>query len=146
MRVPMLAIHLNRTINSEGFNPNKQAELTPILATAARLAVNAPAATNGASPDKPAAADGNNAASNGSGDFAQSTAHHHPALLQALAQEAGCAAEDIVDLELNVCDTQPGQLGGLADEFVFVGRLDNLAMSWCSMQARCCPRAFALHI
>lgn len=32
LRIPMLAIHLQRDINSTGFNPNKQTECTPLLA------------------------------------------------------------------------------------------------------------------
>jgi hypothetical protein len=109
MRIPMLAIHLNRTIGTDGFNPNKQTELVPILATAARAQLL------------------------GTQDDSKS---HHNVLLEALAKEAGCAVAEIVDLELHCCDTQPGQIGGIKDEFVFVGRLDNLAMSWCSMQVR----------
>lgn len=110
MRIPMLAIHLNRTIGTDGFNPNKQTELVPVLATAARAQLE------------------------GSDD----SAAHHPVLLDVLAKEVGCAPEDIVDLELNCCDTQPGVIAGIKDEFVHVGRLDNLAMSWCSMQVRSC--------
>lgn len=37
---------------------------------------------------------------------------HHPALLAALATELRCSPSEIVDLELNVCDTQPGAIGG----------------------------------
>jgi aspartyl aminopeptidase len=115
LRIPMLAIHLNRTVNSEGFKPNAQTELVPVLATAAKAQLDATV------------------------PGAQDTGSHHSLLLHILAAEAGCDVADIVDLELNVCDTQAGQLGGALDEFVFCGRLDNLAMCWCSMQARLRP-------
>jgi hypothetical protein len=37
---------------------------------------------------------------------------HHPLLLEILAKELGVAVDDIVDFELNVCDTQDGVIGG----------------------------------
>lgn len=38
---------------------------------------------------------------------------HHTRLLQLLAEELGLKSpDDIVDFELNVCDTQPGTIGG----------------------------------
>ena len=40
LRIPMLAIHLNRDILSEGFKLNKQTHLLPVLATAVKQAVN----------------------------------------------------------------------------------------------------------
>ncbi len=37
---------------------------------------------------------------------------HHAVLLQLLARELGIKPEDIVDFELNLCDVQPGTIGG----------------------------------
>ncbi|EIE23587.1 peptidase M18, aminopeptidase I [Coccomyxa subellipsoidea C-169] len=104
MRIPMLAIHLYREIGEQGFKPNKQNHVVPVLATALL-------------------------------QEKKSSEPHHPALLRLLANELKCSTSDIVDFELNVCDTQPGVIGGLEDEFLFVGRLDNLAMSYLSLRA-----------
>ncbi|KAI4384080.1 hypothetical protein MLD38_009847 [Melastoma candidum] len=60
---------------------------------------------------------------------------HHPLLLQVLSEEVGCDADDIVSIELNLCDTQPSCLGGGNNEFIFSGRLDNLASSYCALRA-----------
>src|SRR5690349_10506240 len=38
---------------------------------------------------------------------------HHVLLLKLLADQLGAAPADIVDFELNVCDTQPGTIGGV---------------------------------
>ena len=43
---------------------------------------------------------------------------HHAVLLQLLAHELGSKPEDIVDFELNLCDVQPGTIGG---ELCYVG-------------------------
>lgn len=56
-------------------------------------------------------------------------------LLRLLSKELGCEVDDIVDFELNVIDTQAGVVGGGEDEFIFCGRLDNLCMSYCCLQA-----------
>ena len=48
MRIPMLAIHLNRDISTKGFELNKQTHLVPVLASAVKKAANK-AASNGSS-------------------------------------------------------------------------------------------------
>ena len=103
LRIPMLAIHLQRDLSTAGFNPNKQTQCTPLFSLAAPPAApakDAAAAAGGASGSAAAEADG------GAG------ARHHALLLSLLAKELGCAAGDIVDFELSVVDTQPGTLGG----------------------------------
>lgn len=58
MRIPMLAIHLYREIGEQGFKPNKQTHLAPILATAVKLAATKGAAAKaaaGAAESKPQA-------------------------------------------------------------------------------------------
>lgn len=119
----MLAIHLNRDIRDAGFKPNPQNELTPILTASAKKQLESPMGTVASPP--------------GDAEPPKDT-RHHTVLLQCIADELGCAVQDIVDVELNICDTQPGTLWGLKDEWVAVGRLDNLSMSWCSMQV-CYP-------
>lgn len=54
---------------------------------------------------------------------------------QILAEELKCEVDDIVSIELNVCDTQPSCLGGGNNEFIYSGRLDNLASSYCALRA-----------
>ncbi|KAL4425327.1 hypothetical protein ABPG75_009343 [Micractinium tetrahymenae] len=127
LRIPMLAIHLQRDLSTAGFNPNKQTQCTPLLATSIKQKLEG---SSGEAAGGEAAAAGNGAAADVS-----AAARHHPLLLRLLAKELGCRPEDIVDFDLNVIDTQPGVIGGGEDEFIFCGRLDNLCMSYCSLQA-----------
>ncbi|KAK9824222.1 hypothetical protein WJX72_008629 [[Myrmecia] bisecta] len=118
LRIPMLAIHLQRDLADQGFKPNKQTHLAPLLSMAVKSA-----AEKLADKDK------------SSERVAEEGPRHQPLLLRLIAEHLGCSPSAIVDFELNVCDTQPGVIGGAEDEFVFVGRLDNLAMSFCSVRA-----------
>jgi len=129
LRIPMLAIHLQRDIHSAGFKPNLQTNFAPVLATAAKAQLDKPAAAAPAS----TSAGGESAAA--AALKAQEANKHHSLLLEMVAQQLGVAPADILDFELHVCDVQPATLGGATDEFVLAGRLDNLCMSYLSLQA-----------
>lgn len=114
LRIPTLAIHLDRTVNQDGFKPNLENHLLPLLSLKLEdtsLESKEKATTLSSKPS------------------------HHPLLMQILSDELNCDVDDIVNIELNVCDTQPSCLGGGNNEFIFSGRLDNLASSYCALRA-----------
>ncbi|XP_061996992.1 probable aspartyl aminopeptidase [Rosa rugosa] len=115
LRIPTLAIHLDRTVNKDGFKPNVETHLIPLLASKLEETASSETKEKSATTSTKAA--------------------HHPLLMQALSDEINCNVDDIVSIELNVCDTQPSCLGGGNNEFIFSGRLDNLASSYCALRA-----------
>ena len=58
-----------------------------------------------------------------------------PSVMQIVARELGAAADDILDFDLTLYDVQPPQLVGAAGDWVNCGRLDDLAMAWCALDA-----------
>lgn len=127
MRVPTLAIHLDREVN-DGFKVNKQAHLAPVLATSVKAELNKLTAENG--PIETGSGDGKKL--DGKTNTIQK---HHPLLLQLIAAQLGCEPDSICDFELQACDTQKSIVAGALKEFIFSGRLDNLCMSFCSLKA-----------
>ncbi|KAL5543975.1 hypothetical protein UlMin_007759 [Ulmus minor] len=117
MRIPTLAIHLDRGI-TEGFKVNNQSHLLPVLATSIKAELNKVIAENGQLESE-----------------TSSDSKHHSLLLQLLASQLGCKPDDIYDFELQACDTQPSIIAGATKEFIFSGRLDNLCSSFCSLKA-----------
>lgn len=115
LRVPTLAIHLDCSVNTDGFKPNLETHLVPLLA----MKLEEPQVK---SEDKTALT-------------SSPKGLHHSLLLQVLSEELSCNADEIIGLELNVCDTQPSCLGGANNEFIFSGRLDNLASSYCALRS-----------
>lgn len=116
MRIPTLAIHLDRDV-AQGFTFNKETHLRPVIATAARTQLEATTAT-AADADKDAP-----------------KPKHTSVLLQLIAKELDIAVDQICDFELCLFDTQGGNVGGALDEFIFAPRLDNLCCSWLSTQS-----------
>jgi aspartyl aminopeptidase len=101
-------------VNSDGFKPNLENHLVPLLATKHEETTANSSEKNSSSSTKVV---------------------HHPLLLQVLSDEIGCKSGEIIGIELNVCDTQPSCLGGGNNEFIYSGRLDNLASCYCALRS-----------
>uniref|UniRef100_A0A5B6YKQ2 Putative aspartyl aminopeptidase isoform X1 n=1 Tax=Davidia involucrata TaxID=16924 RepID=A0A5B6YKQ2_DAVIN len=129
MRIPTLAIHLDRGVN-DGFKVNTHNHLVPVLATSIKAELNKVVAENGPG-EVGVPIDGKKSNERSKTDSQK----HHSILLQLLATQVGCEPDDICDFELQACDTQPSIVAGATKEFIFSGRLDNLCMSFCSLKA-----------
>merc|ERR1719228_759853 len=105
LRVPSLCIHLQTPEERLKFAPNKETHLQPILAMVEE------------SLNK------------------EDKSRHCPALLSLLATELGVEATHIQDLELSLCDTQPGAIWGLGNEFLSSPRLDNQVHCYTGLSA-----------
>uniref|UniRef100_A0A9J2PNC3 Aspartyl aminopeptidase n=1 Tax=Ascaris lumbricoides TaxID=6252 RepID=A0A9J2PNC3_ASCLU len=110
--IPNLAIHFCTERNK--FECNNETMLRPIIASFVADGLNKPE-------------EGENHPSEGDVKDASDIQHdHHSVLLNLIAKEAGCAPQDIVDMDLYVYDHQPATIGGVYDEFISSQRLDNL--------------------
>ncbi|RMZ69384.1 aspartyl aminopeptidase [Pyrenophora seminiperda CCB06] len=126
LRIPTLAIHLDR---QENFQFNKETQLFPIAGLVA-AELNRQGKT-----DAPEQSSGpTNEAEGPFEPLEAPTARHHPYIVDIIAQEAGAEPSDIVDFEMVLYDTQKSVIGGLNSELIFSARLDNLMMTYCSVE------------
>ena len=109
-RVSTLAIHLQSAEERGAFKVNKEEHLSPILGTNTLL--------------EAAAAKQLNQSGDDGDDWKKG---QEPALMSLIANELGVDIKQIANFELGLFDTQPASLGGVKDEFLYSGRLDNLA-------------------
>jgi len=105
MRIPTLAIHLDRTVG-EGFKFNNETHLRPILETAIKAQFET-----------------------------TSSDLHNKSLINLLATTLKVAPEHIINFELSVADFQPATIGGINNEFIFSARLDNLMHCYTSVMS-----------
>ncbi|KAK4179608.1 putative aspartyl aminopeptidase [Triangularia setosa] len=120
VRIPSLAIHLHRQSN---FDPNKEEEMVPIAGLVEEV-------LNKKSEEK------GELEGEAFEPLKAMDERHHPEFLELIAKEAGVGSVgDIQDFELILYDTQKAVLGGLNDEFIYSGRLDNLDMTFCGVKA-----------
>jgi aspartyl aminopeptidase len=122
LRIPTLAIHLDR---QETFAFNKETQLFPIAGLVAAELNRQGKTEEDKEDDK----------KDGPFEpFATPTQRHHPYIVDIIAEEAGVDAGDIVDFEMVLYDTQKSVIGGLNNELIFSPRLDNLMMTYCSVE------------
>jgi aspartyl aminopeptidase len=114
MRIPTLAIHLDRAVNTEGFKFNFETQLSPVLATEVK--------TGSASPMM---------------ETDESLVAMHASLLRAIKGSLpnSARADQILSVDLCLYDTQKATLGGVNEEFINSARLDNLFMSFTGLAA-----------
>ncbi|GAA5872530.1 hypothetical protein JCM16303_004550 [Sporobolomyces ruberrimus] len=127
LRIPTLAIHLDRTVNDKlAYNPETQ--MVPILALASKEL------------NKSFVEENNSSAEVSFAEPLDITSHHHPILLHILAQNLSestgesIAPSQIHDFELSLYDTQPATIGGALSEFIFAPRCDNLFSTYAAME------------
>lgn len=126
-RVPMLAVHLDRGTGTK-VTINTETHLPAVLATSVKNQL--------FSKKEDAASAGEGKQDEGDEPIAGSpAANHHSVLLNLIAEELNCAPGDIMDFDLQLCDTQPSAIGGVHDEFIFSGRMDNLFSVYCATEA-----------
>lgn len=54
-------------------------------------------------------------------------------MINLISKELNCEIDEITDVELSLVDTQQACLGGVFEEFIFGGRLDNQVGAYCSI-------------
>lgn len=155
LRIPNLAIHLSRNVNTEGFKVNKESDTVPIIATQLAVEANAKAVqeqqedeerSSGEKITETSAADDSTKiqkqtqrepARGDKNGFKQPdiTDRHAPILLRAIADKLDINASQIVDMDLCVADTHKATIGGALNEFLNAPRLDNLASCYTGLTA-----------
>jgi aspartyl aminopeptidase len=126
LRIPTLAIHLDRDVNNK-FEFNKETKLLPI---AGQITVD-----KNENKPKTCADDPELKMTPQQFESVQNViSRHNESLLELIAKESGVEVNQIEDFELLLYDNQKSIIGGLNDEFIFSARLDNLISCFCATQ------------
>ena len=122
LKIPTLAIHLDRDVNQK-FEFDRENQLLPIAGLESQ---------NESCDEKC-----DSKAPQGDDFFSIKAVveRHHRDMVDLVAKELDINVIQIEDFELTLYDHKPSCLGGMHDEFVFSGRLDNLTSCFTSMHA-----------
>jgi len=111
--IPTVAPHLDQPY-ANGFQVNKEIDLRAVLGDDDKMS------TTSVDPAMVARS---------------GTPKHDPALISLVAKTLGVKAEDIVGLDLRLCDCEPAVVGGINKEYVFGQGIDNLNGTYCTTMA-----------
>jgi aspartyl aminopeptidase len=136
-RIPQLAIHLDRGVNESGLILNAQRHLQPVLGLTEWAGQ--PSQGFGA-----VAGPGGSAGAGAFGAFGALGGIGSRSLEGWLEETLGAQFESLT-FELHLYDTSPAGYGGFDDDFIYSGRLDNLAMSHAALDAFCLEGSVAAH-
>lgn len=117
-RVSTLCIHLQTAEERGAFKVNREEHLSPVIGTQTLLEAAAAKQLNHIGDD---------------GDSWKKG--QEPALMRLIASELGIEMKQIANFELGLFDCQPANLGGIKNEFLNSGRLDNLATVFVSLES-----------
>ena len=116
-RVSTLCIHLQTPTEREAFQINKEDHTSPIIATTMN--------SNSVDKDKEVIASSVlEQITNSNDSWLQG---QEPMLLQRIASELNVNVTQIADYDLSLYDIHPSTIGGIQQDFIYSGRLDNLA-------------------
>ncbi|ODV62304.1 aspartyl aminopeptidase [Ascoidea rubescens DSM 1968] len=140
LNIPTLAIHLDRAVNQK-FEFNKETHLLPIAGLENKAeTLDQTKNSNNSKQDETSQG---GCSDHEQGKLSDEEFHslqtmvqrHNKLLIDLIAKECGCEVSAIEDFELILHDTNPSTIGGINDEFIFSGRLDNLTSCFCGSQA-----------
>ena len=111
LRIPNLAIHFTRSYNK--FEFNLEQHLRPFIGTdfVDKLVKPEPKAS------------------------AEMTSREFPAIIELIASELKVDPANIVDIDINLIDSQPSGFMGVHKEFISSGRMDNQISCHCGLEA-----------
>lgn len=115
------------------FKVNKEDHTQPIVATEDEMKKVLAETTEGQLNEGAAASDGGDKKKAAIAEGWKS--QQEPLLLQLIADQLEISVDQIADFELNLYDTQGAVVGGVAKEFLYSARLDNLATVFVAMES-----------
>lgn len=130
MRIPTLAIHLNREVNQK-FEFNRETEMVPIAGQVLLDNEGEASGLPNACCDDPSL----QLSEPQFNAIKHVVARHNDSLMQLVADELQVCVHHIEDFELLLCDHQDATLGGIHDEFIFAPRQDNLTSCYAAAEA-----------
>jgi aspartyl aminopeptidase len=136
-RISNLAIHLQTADERLAFKVNKEDHTVPVIAMESKDPGDANNNSSKASSPESFLGEAQMLEEEASSqlDLTDWQEGQEPLVLRRIAEELGIDVSQIADADLSLYDAQPACVGGWHREFLYSGRLDNLATVFCAVEA-----------